>query len=586
MVSAASDQSAEQTARDAVERLIDRLAASPLASALAIAVVALICFLPGLTGLPPLDRDEAQIAEAARQMVAAGDPGTIRFVVEPQGMSPVGMVWLTAATGWLAGGDPPIWVYRIPSLIGAAAAAILTWWMALAFGRPRAALLAGLFMAANLILASEARIARPDAIVLAALVVAQGALARLWLTADDRRHVGLCAVFWAALGVGILLKGPVVPTIVAATLLVLLLDGRDARLLRRLQPVWGVPLAVLIAAPWLVAVLTGNGEGEVTAGNAPAGLAGSIAPLVPTGTYSLLFFALLWPAAAFFALAIPWLFDRRGRPVVLFATAWGLPVWIVAEFVSFKLPHLVLPAFPAIALLAGTAIDATAVQVAGRVRWLLSLMLPLLAVGVAVAAPAVVYVLDGTVPYTVLPPLIIAAALGVVAWRWLRIGSAGAAAGVSVVASAFICLAVFALILPGLDRTRLSGRVLEAAKAVACKAPRYAVTGFVEPSFSFLTEGDVRFVTAAGAAEYLDRGSCRIAVVENRQLSSFRQRAEDIGIDLDAVGRVQGFNPGNGRWVNLRLFVLAASKPEVTSHDAGSKTGRTGGHQAGTDRRP
>jgi len=555
MTPVASENATTDSARRTIETVIARLAASHTAAAVAIIVVSLFSFLPGLTGLPPLDRDEAYVAEAARQMVATGDLMDTQIVGEPQPLASIGTVWLAAGTGWLAGGDPPVWVYRVPLLVAGIAAALLTWWLALAFVGPRAALLAGLFVAANIVLAAEARIARPDAALLAAIALAEGALARLWLVLDDKRHTGLCLLFWASVGFGILLKGAVAPAILAAALVILALSRRSLGWMRRLQPVWGVPLMLVIAAPEIASVLATAASDA--GGDLPAGLAGAFNPLAPPGTYTILFPALFWPGATFFLLAIPWLFDERRRPAVLFAAACAAPAWLGAELVAYKLPQLILPALPAIALLAGVAVDAGHIPVRGRVRGFISLWLPFFAIAVFVSAPVIVYGIDAVLPYAALVPLGIAAALGIIAWRWLRAEHAVAAAGLAVIAATIMNFGVFGLILPGLEHTRLSDRVLDLGKSVACGTPRYASAGFVEPSLAFLTKSSVRFVTATGAADFLNQGPCRIAIVENRQLSSFRQRADDLGIALDVLGRVQGFNPGNGRWVNLRLFTLA-----------------------------
>src|SRR5436190_1232749 len=108
-----------------------------------------------------------------------------------------------------------IWLYRIPSLIGALAAVLLTYWAALAFVTRRAAVFAGLLMASCLLLSVEGRIAKTDAMLLATIVAAMGAMARLYLPEQRERLQGRAAwlppaVFWTAIGVGILLKGPVI----------------------------------------------------------------------------------------------------------------------------------------------------------------------------------------------------------------------------------------------------------------------------------------------------------------------------------------------------------------------------------------
>jgi 4-amino-4-deoxy-L-arabinose transferase-like glycosyltransferase len=46
----------------------------------------------------------------------------------------------------------------------------------------------------------------------------------------------------------------------------------------------------------------------------------------------------------------------RSQPGVQFCLAWGLPTWLLFELMPTKLPHCVLPALPALALLAAGAV--------------------------------------------------------------------------------------------------------------------------------------------------------------------------------------------------------------------------------------
>ncbi|MFB2350923.1 hypothetical protein, partial [Priestia megaterium] len=75
-----------------------------------------------------------------------------------------------------------------------------------------------------------------------------------------------------------------------------------------------------------------------------------------------------WPGALLAALAVPIARRERARPEVRFLICWIIPAWLVFEFVSTKLPHSVLPVFPAIAVL--TAVAATSPQPQGRPPWL------------------------------------------------------------------------------------------------------------------------------------------------------------------------------------------------------------------------
>ena len=132
-------------------------------------LAALLAFLPGFFQIPPTDRDEARFAQATKQMLETGEYVDIRFQDEVRYKKPVGIYWLQAAVVKTAEalGVPnarqKIWLYRIPSLIGAVGAVLLTYWTALAFVSRRAALLAGLMMATSILLGVEARLAKTDA---------------------------------------------------------------------------------------------------------------------------------------------------------------------------------------------------------------------------------------------------------------------------------------------------------------------------------------------------------------------------------------------------------------------------------------
>ena len=157
-------------------------------------LVALLSFLPGFFSIPPIDRDEARFAQATKQMVESGDYIDIRFQDEVRYKKPVGIYWLQGAVVKAAralGFEralTTIWLYRVPSLLGAIGAVLLTYWAALAFVSRRAALLAGLMMASCVLLGIERLIAKTDAMLLLTVVAAMGAMARAYLP-DQRERL-------------------------------------------------------------------------------------------------------------------------------------------------------------------------------------------------------------------------------------------------------------------------------------------------------------------------------------------------------------------------------------------------------------
>jgi 4-amino-4-deoxy-L-arabinose transferase-like glycosyltransferase len=539
------------------ERIGERLARSPLGSLAAILIVALACFLPGFNTIAPLDGDEPGYAVAAREMVATRDYAAVRVQTQDAEWRPRGAYWIQAFVVDFTSVDVPIWAYRLPSLIAAVAAAMLTWWTAMAFGPPRAALLSGLFVATSGIVGLEARLATPDAMLLAATTLAGGALVRVWLRRDGKRDDLAAGLFWTGLALGILAKGIVAPAIAAAAVAILAVERGEYRWLMLLRPAQGIAWLFFIISPWLIAValtfLQGASEGPSADFLAQIGAPFEIE--APPGSYALILPLLAGPAVTFIFLAFPWIFSELRRPVVLFAFAWGGPLWLAAELISAKQPQAILPAIPAIALIAGAAVDAGVTRIRGGLSWFYSLGPAVWPPFIALVVPAVFFYFEGRFPWGAFVAFAVAAVLGPITWVWLRNGQPIAAALMSVIAVIFIYVGFFGVFVPGLSGIRIGERVAALAKDVAlCPAPVFAGAGFPEESLVLALGPDTRIVDPWSAADFLNSAGCRIAVVDTSQISSFRQRAEDLGLGLLDRGRVTGFNLRKMRAVDLHLF--------------------------------
>src|SRR6202041_304087 len=236
--------------------LLDFVATSHVRSVAFLVLCGFLLFLPGFFSIPPIDRDEARFAQATKQMVETGDFVDIRFQDEVRYKKPVGIYWLqsavveTAAALGLPRAQVRIWLYRVPSLIGAIGAVLLTYWTALAFVTRRGAILAALMMCSSVLLGAEARLAKTDAMLLLTVVAAMGALARVylsWQRGEDPAHPPWTwpAIFWTALAGGILLKGPLILMFVVLTIGTLAILDRTATWLWRLRPVWGLAWMLL-----------------------------------------------------------------------------------------------------------------------------------------------------------------------------------------------------------------------------------------------------------------------------------------------------------------------------------------------------
>src|SRR4051794_40262821 len=231
-------------------------------------LISLVSYLPGFFNIPPVDRDEARFAQATKQMIESGDYIDIRFQDEVRYKKPVGIYWLQAGVVRAAEaiGVPQartaIWLYRVPSLIGAIGAVLLTYWAALAFVTTRGAFLAALMLATCALLNVEARLAKTDAMLLLCCAAAMGVTARAYLTQSTGRDISWshALILWTALAGGLLLKGPLILMVVGLSAVALSITDRSARWVLRLRPLVGVLWILVLVLPWFVAIMGRAGE--------------------------------------------------------------------------------------------------------------------------------------------------------------------------------------------------------------------------------------------------------------------------------------------------------------------------------------
>jgi 4-amino-4-deoxy-L-arabinose transferase-like glycosyltransferase len=552
--------------------LFDYAASSNRRAAAVLIFVALLAFLPGFFQIPPVDRDEAYFAQATKQMIETGDYVDIRYQDDVRYRKPVGIYWLqaavvnTASALGFANARRTIWLYRVPSLLGAVGAVLLTYWCALAFVSRRGALLAALMMTASALLGVEARLAKTDAVLLFTVVAAMGALARVYLASrravDARPPWQLPAIFWTALAVGILIKGPLILMVVGLAAATLSLFDRSARWLLALRPLAGTAWLFLVVLPWFIAIFMRVGSQFLVASVGEDMLAkvagGQETHGAPPGLYFILFFATFFPASMLAGLAAPAVWAVRREPAARFLLAWLVPSWIVFELVVTKLPHYVLPLYPAIAILIAGAVESKVLSrriwlVRGVMWWFLA---PIL---VSIAAVVGAIVIDRDLALLAWPFLGGAIVCGLFAWQLYEDDGAERAFMRATASAVLIAIGVYAVIVPSLTPAFPSVTLAGILRDSDCEHPLAASAGYEEPSLVFLAGTTTHFTDANGAADFLRQGSCRFAFVDARQERVFALRADAIGLRYKPGPRVEGFNISNGKPITIAVFQSAGA---------------------------
>lgn len=561
----------------------------------------LALYLPGVVTIPPVDRDEPRYAQATKQMVETGDYVSIRFLDQARNKKPIGIHWLQAAVVRITGQKDVIWPYRVPSVIGGTLAVLFT----LAAGRvlfpPVAAFAGAVFLAVSPMLITVTHAGATDAVLLATVVAAQWGLARVYQlgTAGQPVPWRITLLFWVAQGCGILVKGPITPAVSLMSFLLLSRKERNVRWARGLRPTVGLPLALLMALPWFVAVqLATSGEylreslGEdfipkldsIQQGH------GSI-----PGAYTLTAVFTLWPVILFVwgGLCAAW--TQRSRREYAYCLAWGIPLWLILELVPTKLPHYALPCYPALCLLAGAALfGAPAPLAAWGWPWLRRLLVAvwvLVGMGLAAAMPLVGWFLDAKL-YPVACVSAVAAVLGTVAIGWFaRTAQPGRAAIAAATFAVLYFVPAFGWFFPQLDNLWVSRKIARMVTDYERQTGTHVVvaaTGYEEPSLGFALGSDTGLErTPKDVVEALRSKPGTVALVqdyaepvvalpvpapwatalqhgltlkESRRLEGkFLAAAAAAGIDVKRVAQVEGFNHSKGKRVRVILYVRGSS---------------------------
>lgn len=521
---------------------------------LALALLALLLLVPGITTLPLTDRDEALYVQSSRQMLETGNWLDIRFQEAPRYKKPIGIYWLQGAaalaTGY--GAEAPLWVYRLPSLLGATLVVLLTAAIAARLAGPTAGLFAGLLCLATVSLGLEARLAKTDAVLAATILAAQYALVSLWLDPDRGRHLGRNVLFWSALGLGILIKGPITPLIVGLTLAALCLSERRLTLWRGLAPVPGLALMLAIALPWLIAIAwISNGAfftasvsqdllGKVASGQQGHGL--------PPGAYLVMATAFFWPMVALLPAAARATWRRRDEPRIRFLLAWIGPSWLLFELIATKLPNYLLPLMPAVAILAALPLaEAGAAPTSRRARWPL-LWIPAGAALLALGLNLAFRHYEGRIEPLGLTLSLLAVGLAGLAWHRLRWDDRPRGLIALAAAAGLIQATAYTVLFPAAQSLWLSDRIADAVADIRrCDQPERLVADYREPSLIVRLGTATRLLDADAIAAPFAAAPCAVAVVATRHLADTLAALDRLGAPPPTVATVSGRNLGDGR---------------------------------------
>jgi len=309
----------------------------------------------GSSGL--FEPDEGRNAEKARQILLLGDWVTPHENFLPILDKPIFYYWLVAISFKLFGLSE--WSARLPSALAAIGCMVLVYRFARRQWGVREALWSTLILATSLEFALFSRLVIFDMTLTFFITFGLFSFYAAAETDNLRARNIHSLMMYAAIAVGTLVKGPIALVLPAMVICVYLCSTRKWFLLRRLNIFLGILVFFTIATPWYWCVEARN-PGYLRYFLWEEHVLRYVTPHFARSKGWYYYFLVLGvgflPWSFFIPIVARKLWKRTFNDANLFLVLWTILPFGFFSAANAKLPHYILPIYPALAILSGQAL--------------------------------------------------------------------------------------------------------------------------------------------------------------------------------------------------------------------------------------
>ena len=551
-----------------------------------VGILTLIFILPGLSSIPPLDRDEARFSQASKQMLEDKNYVVIKFQEELRSKKPIGIYWLQIASASIFGKDNII-SYRAPNIFSTIILIIVfsTFVYSISFryfnlnisSSLTFSFFSSLVMATLLGLSIEIKQAKTDTVLLTLCTVQQLIFWKIysygkesWNKYKHHEYVWLTRLFWLIIALGILVKGPISPLLFTMTLLSICILDRFVEKEWNLSWLnlflWfqGLLIVSIITLPWIyLAWQATDGHLILDAINKDFLIklrSGQENHWGPFGSHLFLLLLTFWPMVLLLPFAARACLDWKHERLIRFLISWIIPFWIILELTPTKLPHYILPVFPGLILLILIGISSppsgnikfskiNKVFRAVVVIFTLLLALSLVYVSLNFSSKILIFILSIVLSFIMITSII----FGNIFFLNESKYKLSPLFGMLILAG--ICnIFVFSYIFPNLDKIHITPKIKNYIDSLEFRPDTIVATGFHEPSLVFSLGRDTLLLSPEEAALVLVEGDNTLAIVEERAHTEVKKILNKFENKIVYLTSLDGFNLAKGQKIKIHIM--------------------------------
>ena len=321
----------------------------------------LLIFLQGIFMLPVLDRDEARFATATKNMLETGDFIDIELEGVKRYKKPIGIYWAQSFATNLLGSEPydKIWTYRIPSFLGIMLSILLIFFSTKNIYGVKIASTVIILLSSSFLLITEMHQAKSDGLLFLCINVCNFLLLYTLKRKGKNIKLDKILLFWIFMAFGTLIKGPIIFIYVILPVIVFTVVKGNNVLKIFFKNYFGYIVYFSIVLPWFI-VITIKSDWTFWQESLGHDLFKKVVSSQEShgffpGYYFISFYLFFWPGCIYLFPVIRSFFLKIKKFEInqedLYLVCIIVPGYLVYELIPTKLPHYVLPIYPALSIL-------------------------------------------------------------------------------------------------------------------------------------------------------------------------------------------------------------------------------------------